>query len=79
MDDQHTRWVARVIPLPGQSVDTLLHMSLGLDVWERHPHMLVVAATEEKLSALERGQLAQVERLYTTAEYEARVKRRNDS
>jgi hypothetical protein len=61
--------------MPGSSVDALLDMSLGLDVWERHADMLVVAATEAQLSELERRRLARVERLSTVTEFQARAQR----
>jgi hypothetical protein len=44
MAEQHTRWVARLTPMPHGSVDALLDLPLGLDVWERHADALVVAA-----------------------------------
>jgi hypothetical protein len=79
MSDQQTRWVARLTPMPGSSVEALLDMPLGLDVWERHADMLVVAASEAQLSELERRRLAQVERLSTVAEFQARAQQRADS
>jgi hypothetical protein len=39
------RWVARLIPTPSTSIDALLAMPMGLDVWERHDDALVVAAS----------------------------------
>jgi hypothetical protein len=77
--DQQTRWVARLTPVPGSSVEALLGMSLGVDVWERHPDSLVVAAGEGQLSELERRRLARVERLSTVAEFQARAQRRANS
>jgi hypothetical protein len=76
MDDKQTRWVARLIPTLNSSVDALLQMPLGLDVWERHADALVVAASEAQLSELERRRLAQVERLSTVAEFQAGAQRR---
>jgi hypothetical protein len=70
--DRQTQWVARVVPLPGNNVDTLLSMSLGLDVWERHPNMLVAVGSEAQLSEIERRHLARVERLSTVADFQAR-------
>ena len=64
------RWIARLAPLPGTDVDDLLRLALGLDVWERHPDALVVAATEERLSDIEGRGLARVERMLTTDEYQ---------
>jgi hypothetical protein len=75
MSDQDTQWVAYIKPMPGSSVDALLDMPLGLDVWERHADMLVVAATEAQLSELERRCLARVERLSTVTEFQARAQR----
>jgi hypothetical protein len=62
-------WVARLTPAAGSSVERLLQLPLGLDVWERHPDALVVAATEGQLAELERRQLAEVERWSTREEY----------
>ena len=73
IEDQQTRWVARLIPTLNSSIEALLHMPLGLDVWERHADALVVAASEAQLSELERRRLAQVERLSTVAAFEARA------
>jgi ribose 1,5-bisphosphokinase PhnN len=69
------RWVARLTPAPGTSVDGLLGVPLGLDVWERHGDVLVVAASETQLSEVERRRLAKVERLTTVAEFEAQARR----
>ena len=66
-------WVARVTPLPGGSVTRLLGMPLGLDVWERHPGFLVVAAPESRLAELERRGLARVERWATRRQYEEQM------
>lgn len=71
------RWVARLTPAPGASIDSLLVLPLGLDVWERHGDVLVVAASESQLSELERRRLAKVERLTTVAEFEALAPRRS--
>lgn len=76
MDDKQTHWVARLTSTPSSSIDALLHMPLGLDVWERYADALVVAASEAQLLELERRRLAQVERLSTVAEYQARAQRR---
>jgi hypothetical protein len=62
-----------VTPLPGRTVDALLGMPLGLDVWERHAAFLVVAAAESGLVELERRRLATVERIATREQYEARM------
>lgn len=70
--DGNERWVARVRPAPSQTTESLLLMPLGLDVWERGDDGLVVAATEAQLSTLEERRLADVDRLYTVAEWQAR-------
>lgn len=79
MSDKHTRWVARLTPMPQSNIDILLDMPLGLDVWERHVDALVVAASEAQLSEIERRRLARVERLSTVAEFQARAQQRADS
>ena len=79
MADKRTRWVARLTPMLHGGIDALLNMPLGLDVWERHADALVVAADEAQLVELERRRLAQVERLSTVAEFQARAQRRTDS
>jgi hypothetical protein len=79
MADEDTRWVARLTPMPQSSVEALLDMPLGLDVWERHADMLVVAASEAQLTELERRRLARVERLSTVAEFQSRAQRCADS
>ncbi|WP_433503822.1 kelch repeat-containing protein [Pseudonocardia halophobica] len=66
-------WVARLMPPPGRSVDELLRVPLGLDVWERHPDHLVVAASESQLGEIERRGLAEVERMMTRPQYEVRM------
>jgi hypothetical protein len=78
MSDLRIRWVARLTVRPGSSVDLLLSMPLGLDVWERHADSLVVAASEAQLSELERRRLAGVVRLCTVEEFQARAQRRRD-
>ena len=69
-------WIARLTPAPGRSVADLLGMRLGLDVWERHTDWLVVAASDSRLSELERRRLARVDRLTTTARYLAQERDR---
>jgi len=64
-----TRWVARLTPLSTESVNDLLLAIGGLDVWERHPDTVVVAASEALLTEVERRGLARVERLATVAEF----------
>jgi len=65
-----SRWVARLTPLAGTGIDDLLRLPLGLDVWERHPDALVVAAGEALLSDIERRGLARVDRMMTTDAYQ---------
>ena len=69
--DQSPQWIVRLTPSKGVDVESLLQMSLGLDVWERKrdPDVLVVAANESQLRELERRRLASVERLYTVEEF----------
>jgi hypothetical protein len=69
--EQHPQWIVRLTPRKGVEVESLLQMSLGLDVWERKrdPDVMVVAANESQLSELERRRLASVERLYTVKEF----------
>jgi hypothetical protein len=69
---EEIRWIARLTPLPGSSVEDVLRGRLGLDVWQRQPRALVVAATESQLAEIERRRLAQVERIETVAAYLAR-------
>ena len=65
--------VARLTPLGVVGVAGLLRLPLGLDVWERHPDHLVVAAPESRLAELERRLLARVDRWATREEYEERM------
>ena len=66
-------WIARLTPLTGGGVPALLALPLGVDVWERHPGFLVVAAGESRLAEIERRRLARVERLATTERYEEQM------
>ncbi len=75
---EDTRWVARVAPTAQATVDALLALPVGLDVWERDDDSLVVAATEAQLSELERRRLARVERMSTVAAYVEEARRRAD-
>lgn len=70
------RWVARVRPVPPVSLDALLRMPLGLDVWERGDEGLIVAADEAQLAGLERRKLAGVERIATLRDWQARAEAR---
>jgi hypothetical protein len=76
MAESEKRWVARLTPTATSSIDVLLALSMGMDVWERHGDVLVVAASEAQLSELERRRLAHVQRLSTQAEFEAKAERR---
>jgi hypothetical protein len=76
MGESERTWIARLTPLSGGGVPALLAMPLGVDVWERHPGFLVVAATESRLAELERRRLARVERLVTTERYEEQLRDR---
>jgi hypothetical protein len=73
MTNSGTRWVAKLTADSAADIDALLHLSLGLDVWERHGDSLVVAASEAQLRELERRRLVRVDRLTTQAEFEARA------
>ncbi len=73
MGENEQTWIARLTPLSGGGVPALLAMPLGVDVWERHPGFLVVAAAESRLAELERRRLARVERLVTTERYEEQM------
>ncbi len=79
MSDTQNRWVAQLKPTASSSVESLLSLPLGLDVWERQADGLVVAASEAQLAELERRRLARVERLYTVAEFLTRAQRRDPS
>ncbi len=70
---QEERWVARLTPAPSTSVEALLAMPLGLDIWERHGDVLVVVGSEVQLSELERRRLARVERVSSVSEFERRA------
>ena len=66
------RWVARITPRLGTTVDDLLAMNLGLDVWERQEGSIVVAATDADLVELERRRVGNVERVSTVSDFVAR-------
>jgi hypothetical protein len=63
MPNGETYWVVRITPAPGFTVQTLLAMPLGLDVWESHDDFLIVRASDPQLAEIERRRLALVERL----------------
>ena len=73
MADSEQRWIARLTPSAGITVEALLGMPLGLDVWERHPGYLVVAAPASCLAEVERRRLADVDRRATQEQYVAQM------
>ncbi len=77
MAESDQTWIARLTPPADGSVAALLGMPLGLDVWERHPGFLVVAAPESRLAELERRRLAEVDRWATQEQYEAQMANRS--
>jgi hypothetical protein len=66
------RWVVRLTPAPNLTVDNLLELLSGIDVWERHRGYLVAAASDLQLADFEARGLAQVERLYTIDDFLSR-------
>ena len=79
--EQNPQWVVRLTPTKGGDIESLLQMPLGLDVWERKrdPDVLVVAASEDQISELERRRLASVERLCTVGEFVAEFAPRTET
>jgi hypothetical protein len=71
--DSEQRWIARLTPSAGITVEALLGMPLGLDVWEHHPCYLVVAAPASCLAEVERRRLADVDRRATQEQYVAQT------
>jgi hypothetical protein len=65
------RWVVRLTPMTGRTVDDLLRVPLSLDVWQRDAGALVAAASEQTIAEIERRRIAEVERLRTIADVEA--------
>ncbi len=65
------RWVVRLTPMAGRTVDDLLKVPLSLDVWQRDAGALVASVSEATIAELERRRIAEVERLRTTADLEA--------
>lgn len=47
------RWVAPLTPAPNLTVDNLLELLSGIDVWERHMGYLVAAASDLRLADFE--------------------------
>jgi len=65
------RWLVRLTPVAGRTVDDLLKVPLSLDVWEREADAVVAAASEQTIAELERRRIAGVERLRTIADLES--------
>lgn len=65
------RWLVRLTPVAGRTVDDLLNVPLSLDVWERQADAVVAAVSEQTISELERRRIAGVERLRTIADLES--------
>ncbi|WP_394890564.1 hypothetical protein ACG873_04125 [Mesorhizobium sp. AaZ16] len=65
------RWLVRLTPVVGRTVDDLLKIPLSLDVWEREADALVAAASEQTITELERRRIAGVERLRTITDLES--------
>lgn len=72
------RWLVRLTPVAGRTVDDLLKAPLSLDVWEREANALVAAASERTIAELERRHIAGVERLRTIADLESGAPDRRD-
>jgi hypothetical protein len=70
--DGDVQWIARLAPPPGASRDDLLRLSLGLDIWERHPDYLIVVGAAGQLQEIERRQVGRVEWIEPVAAYLAR-------
>jgi hypothetical protein len=79
--DQNPQWIVRLTPRKGVDVESLLQMSLGLDVWERKrdPDVLVVAADEDQISELERRRLTTVERISTVGDFVSKFASRSET
>jgi hypothetical protein len=71
MAEARVRWVVRLTPMAGCTVDDLLRVPLSLDVWERGAGALMAAASEATIAEIERRRIARVERLRTIADVEA--------
>ncbi len=65
------RWVVRLTPIAGRTVDDLLKVPLSLDVWERQAGAIVAAVSEHTIIELERRRIAGVERLRPIADLES--------
>ncbi|MDQ6436802.1 hypothetical protein RB623_22350 [Mesorhizobium sp. LHD-90] len=65
------RWLARLTPVAGRTVNDLLKVPLSLDVWEREADAVVAAVSEQTIAELERRRIAGVERLRTVTDLES--------
>ena len=65
------RWLVRITPATGRTVDDLLKVPVSLDVWERDAGAVVAAASEQTIAELERRSIAGVERLRTISDLES--------
>ncbi|MCA1439905.1 hypothetical protein I6F07_06630 [Ensifer sp. IC4062] len=65
------RWLVRLTPVAGRTVNDLLKVPLSLDVWERDADAVVAAASERTIVELERRRIAGVERLRPIAALES--------
>ncbi|RVP05494.1 hypothetical protein CN083_22890 [Sinorhizobium meliloti] len=65
------RWLVRLTPVAGRTVNDLLKVPLSLDVWEREADAVVAAASERTIVELERRRIAGVERLRPIAALES--------
>jgi hypothetical protein len=68
------RWVVRLTPTAGRTVDDLLKAPLSLDVWQRDADALVAAASERTIAEVERRRIAEVQRIRTIADLEAEAR-----
>jgi hypothetical protein len=69
------RWVVRLTPRAGRTVDDLLKLPVSVDVWQREADALVAAASEQTIAELERRRIAGVERLRRIADLESDMPR----
>ena len=63
------RWIVRLRPIEGRTVDALLRLPFALDVWEREGGALVVSTDNSTLQQIEQRKLAHVQRICLTADY----------
>ena len=62
------RFVAKLTPV-GLSLDELLGRNLHVDVWERRPDCLLVAAEDGDLAEIARSGIASVEKRCSVEEF----------